>query len=58
MVVVASELTWIASLLHDVKVFLKYPPTLLCESRNAFYLTTNPMLDARTKHIDRLSLLS
>jgi methyl coenzyme M reductase subunit D len=40
------------SLLQELGVFLRHPPTLWCDNIGATYLTANPIYHARTKHIE------
>ena len=47
-----AELLWIQSLLRDLHVSLSHPPVLWCDNIGATYLTTNPVLHARTKHVE------
>lgn len=46
------ELMWIRSLLKELGVFLKSPPTLYCDNIGATYLTSNPIYHGHTKHIE------
>lgn len=52
MAIAAFELTWITSLLNDIGIFLKTPLILFCDNLSALYLTTNPLFQERTKHIE------
>ena len=46
-----TELLWLQSLLDELKI--KYlSPTLLCDNLSAVLLSHNPILHARTKHIE------
>ncbi|XP_015168032.1 uncharacterized mitochondrial protein AtMg00810-like [Solanum tuberosum] len=47
----AAEMTWILYLLHDLGVFLRSIPTLYCDNMSALYMTVNPVMHARTKHV-------
>jgi hypothetical protein len=47
-----AELLWIQSLLWDLHVSLSHPPVLWCDNIGATYLTANPVLHARTKHVE------
>ena len=46
------ELLWIQSLLRDLGVPLTAPPVLWCDNLGATYLSANPILHSRTKHVD------
>lgn len=46
-----SELLWLQSLLRESEVPFQ-TPTLLCDNLNAVMLAHNPMLHARTKHLE------
>ncbi|WMV07775.1 hypothetical protein MTR67_001160, partial [Solanum verrucosum] len=48
----AAEMTWILYLLHDLGVFLRSVPTLYCDNMSALYMTVNPVMHARTKHVE------
>ncbi|XP_015078087.1 uncharacterized protein LOC107021877 [Solanum pennellii] len=48
----ASEMTWIMHLLHDLMVFLRSIPTLYCDNMSALYMIVNPVMQARTKHVE------
>ena len=47
----SSELIWIRSLLHELRIVLP-PPTLWCDNIGATYLSANPIFHARMKHIE------
>jgi hypothetical protein len=47
----AAKLIWLQSLLQELGVFLKHPPTLWCDNVGATYLIANPIYHACTKHI-------
>lgn len=47
-----SELSWIESLLGEINAPLSSPPLLLCDNLSTTYLAANPVLHARTKHIE------
>nr|CAN81183.1 hypothetical protein VITISV_010634 [Vitis vinifera] len=49
---VVAEVTWIEFLLRELHVCLSHPPLLLCDNISATYLAANPMLHARTKHVE------
>ncbi|KAF5475573.1 hypothetical protein F2P56_007367 [Juglans regia] len=46
------EVLWIQSLLRELGIFLQDPPKLWCDNLGATYLTVNPILHARTKHVE------
>jgi hypothetical protein len=46
-----AELMWIQSLLQELQVPY-HTPTLLCDNLSAVSLAHNPILHARTKHIE------
>ncbi|KAF5465898.1 hypothetical protein F2P56_015863 [Juglans regia] len=46
------ELLWLQSLLSELGIFLVSPPTLWCDNISATYLTLNPVLHSRTKHVE------
>lgn len=51
MALVTSEILWIESLLNELAVpFTK--PVLYCDNQSAVSLTHNPVLHARTKHME------
>jgi hypothetical protein len=50
--VTASELTWISSLLKELRFPMSQAPTLWCDNLGATFLASNPVYHARTKHID------
>ena len=39
-------------ILRDIGVYLSRPPVLFCDNLSALYMTVNPVLHARTKHIE------
>jgi histone deacetylase 1/2 len=47
-----TEVIWIQSLLKELGVKQKQPPCLWCDNLGATYLSANPVLHARTKHIE------
>lgn len=51
MAIATAELTWLQSLLNELQVPFQ-TPTLLCDNLSAVMLTHNPILHARTKHIE------
>ena len=49
---VASEVTWIMSLLSEINMLPPKPPTIWVDNLSAISLASNPVLHARTKHIE------
>ncbi|XP_038699630.1 uncharacterized mitochondrial protein AtMg00810-like [Tripterygium wilfordii] len=47
-----AESVWLRQLLKDFGVFVPHPFKILCDNVSAIYLTANPILHKRTKHID------
>jgi histone deacetylase 1/2 len=47
-----TELIWTKTLLGELGVTLKQKPCLWCDNLSATYLLANPILHARTKHIE------
>ncbi|XP_062103271.1 uncharacterized mitochondrial protein AtMg00810-like [Humulus lupulus] len=47
-----AELSWVKFLLRDLCMQQRYAPLLLCDNISTTYLTANPILHARTKHVD------
>ena len=47
-----AELLWIQSLQRDLHVSLSHPLVLWCDNIGVTYLTSNPVLHARTKHVE------
>ena len=43
---------WSMYPLHDLGVFLRSVPTLYCDNLSALYVTVNPCMHARTKHVE------
>ncbi|KAJ3701119.1 hypothetical protein LUZ61_004824 [Rhynchospora tenuis] len=48
----ASELTWLNSLLAELKFNPAQKPTMWCDNLGATFLAANPVFHARTKHIE------
>lgn len=46
------EMLWIQSLLKELAISLIYPPTLWCGNLCATYLSINPVLHSRIKHVE------
>lgn len=48
----SMELIWIKSLLTEIGFFLPQTPVLWCDNKSAAAMASNPVLHARTKHIE------
>ncbi|KAF5470623.1 hypothetical protein F2P56_011125 [Juglans regia] len=46
------EILWLQSLLKELGIFQKNPPTPWCDNLGATYLSVNPVLHSITKHVD------
>ncbi|KAB1227925.1 Retrovirus-related Pol polyprotein from transposon TNT 1-94 [Morella rubra] len=46
------ELLWVQALLRDLGVSISSPPVLWCDNLGATYLTSNPVMHSRTKHVE------
>lgn len=49
---IVAELIWLKALLTELNVPVKQSPTLWCDNLDAAYLSVNPILHARTKHVE------
>ena len=47
----ASEVTWLCSLLSELRIDLPSPPIIYCDNVGATYLCANPVFHSRMKHI-------
>lgn len=47
-----AELTWLESLLRELRVPVKSTPILWCDNLGATYLSANPIFHARRKHVE------
>ena len=47
----ASDIAWIQSLLDELGIQIREPPTLLCDNVGATQLSLNPVMHSRMKHI-------
>jgi hypothetical protein len=47
----AAEVTWLTHLLKDLRISSSSPATILCDNRNAIFMSANPVSHARSKHI-------
>ncbi|XP_062085399.1 uncharacterized mitochondrial protein AtMg00810-like [Humulus lupulus] len=48
----ASEISWLQSLLAELGFPLWVPPMLHCDNMRTLHLASNPVLHARTKHVE------
>ncbi|GKU88975.1 hypothetical protein SLEP1_g3180 [Rubroshorea leprosula] len=47
----SSELVWVTHLLNELGIPITDPPALYCDNVSATYLSSNPVLHSRMKHI-------
>ena len=47
-----GELTWLTSLLEELRVTTTKIPIIWCDNLSTVQLATNPILHARTKHVE------
>ena len=47
-----AELCWIESVLCELHLLVSRPPVLYYDNLSATYLAANPILHARTKHVE------
>lgn len=47
----SSELKWIVSLLHELRIPITRPPTIYCDNVGETYLCANPVFHSRMKHV-------
>ncbi|GKV48157.1 hypothetical protein SLEP1_g54985 [Rubroshorea leprosula] len=47
----SSEVVWVCNLLHELGVYQSTPPVLYCDNLGATYLSRNPVMHSRMKHI-------
>ena len=50
MALCAAEITWISSLLSELKLEMQRTPTILSDSTSAAAIATNPVFHSKTKH--------
>jgi hypothetical protein len=50
--VTSSEVMWLQYLLAELQVSISSPPLLWCDNIGASFLASNPMINARTKHVE------
>lgn len=46
-----AELLWLKQLISDLQVPITGPPLLLCDNAGAIFMTKNPIISTRSKHI-------
>lgn len=46
-----AELVWLQQLLADLGIHVSQPPLLLCDNVGATFMTANPVIGSRSKHI-------
>lgn len=46
------EMTWIISLLKDLRIDNLPPALLYCDNKTAFHIVANPVYHERTKHLE------
>ena len=47
-----AKISWLCTLLQDLKIFLHYIPLIWCGNTSTIFLASNPIFHARTKHIE------
>jgi len=47
-----AEVCWIRQVLHDLGIFLSFPPKLWCDNVFALAIASNPVFHAYTKHVE------
>ena len=47
----STELLWINQLLQEFHATLPHPPRMLCDNVGAIFMTNNPVIHTRSKHI-------
>ena len=47
-----AEMIWLISLLEELGISSTNLPMIYCDNSSATYLTANPILHARTKHVE------
>ncbi|XP_057779651.1 uncharacterized mitochondrial protein AtMg00810-like [Salvia miltiorrhiza] len=48
----AAEVVWIKSLIHELGFSISHTPVLWCDNQSTAAIASNPVLHARTKHIE------
>lgn len=46
-----TELMWIKQLLKDLQAQISHPPLVLCDNVGAIFMSKNPVISTRSKHI-------
>lgn len=49
---VTAELRWLRMILHELGIEHKEPMSLLCDSKPAIHISSNPVFHERTKHVE------
>ncbi|MCO5606455.1 hypothetical protein L7F22_060643 [Adiantum nelumboides] len=49
---VTCEVIWLRSMLEDIGINISTPTKIFCDNLSSIYLANNPILHARTKHIE------
>lgn len=49
---VAAELVWLTSLFSNFRISLPKPPIIWCDNLSVVYLSANPILHSKTKHVE------
>ena len=39
-------------IIHDLGVFIRFVPTLHCDNMSGLYITVDPIMHTRTKHVE------
>lgn len=52
MALTVSEVLWLKSLFSELKIRLPLVPKVFCDNQGAVLITANPVLHARTKHLE------
>ena len=50
--IIVGELTWLTSLLEELRVATTKIPIIRCDNLSTVQLAANPVLHARTKHVE------
>lgn len=49
---ISAEIVWLKSLFSDLHLSLDTCPVIWCDNLSAVHLSANPILHARTKHVE------